>query len=120
MAGPVSIERRSAAMKMVLMHLRIPTSDVARFEVTFTGNSDCFVARIDFPAHYGGGYQIFEGILGYKVSPSSSVMGKNRVTPRFPLRSTIPPQTAEDLREEERQLRMRLDYGETFNNDRVS
>jgi hypothetical protein len=108
MAGPVSIERRSAAMKMVLMHLRMPTSDVARFEVTFTGNSDCFVARIDFPAHYGGGYQIFEGILGYKVSPSSSVMGKNRVTPRFP------------LREEERQLRMRLDYGETFNNDRVS
>jgi hypothetical protein len=36
------------------------------------------------------------------------------------LRPTIPPQTAEDLKEEERQLRLRLDYGETFNNDRVS
>ena len=120
MAGPVSLERRRAAMMMVLSHIYMPVSDVARFEVSFTGNSDCFVARLDFPAHRGGGYQVFEGILGYKVSPSSPVMGKNRVTPRFPLRPTIPPQTAEDLKEEERQLRLRLDYGETFNNDRVS
>ncbi len=70
-------------MMMVLSHINMPVSDVARFEVSFTGNSDCFVARLDFPAHRGGGYQVFEGILGYKVSPSSPVMGKNRVTPRF-------------------------------------
>ena len=118
--GPVTSERRRASLMMVLQHLRMPGIKAARYEVTFTGDSDCFVARIDFPAHTGGGYQIFEGILGYKVSASTPVMGKNRVTPRFPLRSTIPPETAEALIEEEKQLRIRLDYCENFNNDRVS
>jgi hypothetical protein len=116
---------RRDALTMVLQHQGLEQDDVVRFEATFSPEPyglapKCFVIRVDYSVTRGGGYQIFEGILNYKVASISAVCGRNRATPRFPLRPTHPAQTIEQLEEEARVLKLRLDYADSLHNDRES
>jgi hypothetical protein len=121
MAGKVDPIKRQRALAQVQKHLGLDPDDIVRFDVSFTGGTDYFVARVDYAiTRGGGGYQIFEGILGYGTTASSTVMGKNRVTPRFQLKPTVVPQSPEELEEQMRKLRNRIDYESSMTeNDRV-
>src|ERR1700739_2365892 len=120
MASPVDPELRQRAYNLVLRHLAMSTSEIARFDVGFHGQSKHFVARVDYSATRGGGYQMFEGdvVDAGRVSSVSNVLGKGRVTPRFQL---VPPtqeeiQTAEDTR---RLQLLQLEYAPVLDDDRV-
>jgi hypothetical protein len=119
MARTVDPEMRQKAYVAVRNHLALTSSDVARFDVGFPGGHEHFVARVDYSVMRGGGYQIFEGNIGFGVDTVSAVLGRGRVTPRFPLVAQRPVKTNQELAEEHRREMLQIEYDPLLDDERV-
>jgi hypothetical protein len=121
MGGPVDPEKRQRALTMAYECLGLRPGDFIRFDCSFVSGTDHFCVRIDYTPSRKGGYQILEGDLsaGYikKISP---VLGRGRVTPRFPLLPTEPVQTPAEIEDEKRRQDLEFEFQSLLDDERTS
>lgn len=125
MAGPVDPARRLSVIDMFTSKFGLHTSArVAKYDISFIGETEHFLLRVDYSPTCGGGYQIFEGVRGFdgytgSIEAVSKVMGKGRVTPRFQMTPQLPVRTNEEIEEERRSILLRMEYEQSFDEDRT-
>ena len=115
---PASKEQQ--ALDMVMRSQRFTDRDVLRYQVKFFGDGNSFSVRLDYTALAGGGYQHFFGEFGVSVFPSSSVMGKGRVTPYKKLVSPVEIGTQEEFEQAKQKALHKLQYEPTIDDGRIA
>jgi hypothetical protein len=121
MGGPVDPEKRQRALTMAYTYLGLRPGDIIRFECSFVADTDHFSVRIDYAPSRKGGYQILEGDLsGGYIKTISPVLGRGRVTPRFPLTPTEPVLTPTEIADRKRRRDLELEFQSLLDDERTS
>ena len=104
----------------ILKRMELEDLDVFRLDATMVRNTTHWVARVEYAAHKGGGYQLFEGDLTDKsVQVRTGVLGRGRVTPRKQLKPILDVERPEEILDRVSREDTQLEFQSLLDEERV-
>jgi hypothetical protein len=120
MAREINYEEGQKIISTILKNQGLEDMDLFRVDATVVGETNHWIARVDYAAHKGGGYQLFEGDLtDGSISVRTRVLGRGRVTPRKQMAPVFTVRPPEEIRDEINKQDLLLEFQSLLDEERA-